>query len=128
MLGGVCGLRTFTAPALLVLRGRLGGHPARHALLAAAIGELAADKHPAIPARVEPPALAARLISAALVGRAVAGARGVPIAAAAAAGAAFAGHEARGRIGERTGASDPLLGAIEDAVAIAVAALGSRPR
>jgi hypothetical protein len=46
LLGAACGMRTFTGPAALALRGRLEGAPVRAALIAAAAGEAIADKTP----------------------------------------------------------------------------------
>ena len=60
LLGGVSGMRTFMAPAMLAVRGRLRRRRELRVLVAAA-GELAGDKIPAIPDRIEPPALAGRV-------------------------------------------------------------------
>ena len=124
LLGGVSGMRTFMAPAVLALRGRLVRNPARYALLAAAAGELAADKYPAIPDRIDPPGLAGRLTSAAVSGRTVAGAPGAALAAGIALAAAAASWRVRGELAEQV--PDPLLGAAEDALAISLAWVATR--
>ncbi len=126
LLGGASGLRTFAAPAALVLRGRLVRGPARLAVLAAAAGELAGDKHPAIPERTSPPALGGRILSAAVAGNAVAGPAGAGVAAAAATASAFAGVRVRATAGKLSRAPDVLIGAGEDALALGAAAAGSR--
>src|SRR5690348_12952192 len=61
LLGAVCGVRTFTGPAALALRGRVDGTPARVGLTLAAAGEAIGDKLPLVPSRTAPPALAARV-------------------------------------------------------------------
>jgi uncharacterized membrane protein len=127
LLGAASGLRTSAGPAALVVRGRLlRDHPARFAVLAAAAGELVGDKLPMTPPRTAPPALAGRVASGAVSGGALAGVPGAGLGAAAAVGGAFAGSRARRGLGSRTGLPDPLLGAVEDGVVIAAAALASR--
>jgi len=128
MLGGVSGLRTFTAPAVLALRGRLARNPGRYLLFVLGAGELLGDKHPAIPARSDPPALAGRLISGALAGRAVAGNTGAGVGAAGAAATTYVSERTRAALGQRTGIPDALLGLTEDGLAIVVCALATRRR
>jgi len=119
VLGGVCGMRTFTGPAALAVRGRIGWRPLRLAVLAAAAAELAGDKHPAAGNRTDPPALAGRAATAALTGRSVAGAPGAAVAAAAAVASAYATFHLRARLAEHL---PPLAaGAVEDALAITLA-------
>jgi uncharacterized membrane protein len=124
LLGGVSGMRTFMAPAVLALRGRLADNPARYALLSAAAGELAADKHPAIPDRIGPPALAGRFTSAAVSGRTVAGVPGASLAAGIALVAAAASFRVRKELTAKV--PDPALGALEDALALSLAWFATR--
>ncbi len=126
LLGAASGLRTFAAPAALVLRGRLVRNRARFVLLAAAAGELAADKSPAIPPRTDPSPLAGRAVAAAVSGNAVGGPPGAGVAAATAVAAAYAGMEARAWLVTRFELPDAVIGAAEDLVALGAAAAGSR--
>src|SRR4051812_48454960 len=112
-------MRTFMAPATLALRGRLARNPARYALLVAAAGELAADKHPAMTDRIDPPALAGRMTSAAVSGRTVAGTPGAALAGGISLGAAAASWRVRKELGAKF--PDPALGAAEDALAFSLA-------
>ena len=121
VLGGVSGMRTFMAPAMLAMRGRL---PGRHVLAAVAAGELAGDKVPGIPDRVGPPALAGRVTSAAISGRAVAGMPGAALAAGVSVVAAAASYRVRAELAHRV--PDAALGAAEDALAIALATAATR--
>jgi uncharacterized membrane protein len=114
LIGLACGLRTFAGPAVL-------GRPF---FVAAALGEMAADKTSVVPPRTSAPALAGRMLSGALCARALAGPAAVGAAAAGA--AAFAGQRARTTLAERTGLPDALLGVAEDALAVSVAALAAR--
>ncbi len=125
-LGAVSGLRTFTAPAVLALRGRFGAGRVARLLPALAVGELLGDKHPAIPPRSDPPSLVGRIISGAASGFAVAGPRGGGVGAAVAAAATYPSERLRSRLGERTGLPDPAYGLAEDAVAVAVAVWATR--
>jgi uncharacterized membrane protein len=120
-LGAVSGMRTFGGWAGLALRGRLPDRRLRAGLLAAAAGEMAADKSPWIPARHDPPALAGRVISGALAGRQVAGARGARVGAATAAASTYASERARELLGQRLGVPDPVLALAEDTLVLAVA-------
>ena len=114
-MGAVCGLRTFTGPAI-VAEGA-----GRNALILLAVGELIADKLPSMPNRTDPPGLAARFIAGAFCGMAIAGRRkrservlsGI-VAGTAALAAAYAGYQYRKRV-----KLPPLAAAlIEDAVAV----------
>src|SRR5919199_1029681 len=90
LIGAVSGVRTFTGPAALAVRGRLlSGSPARYALMAAAIGEYAGDKSPLVPPRTSPPALAGRVVSGAFSGHAVGGPVGAGVGAVAAVAGTF---------------------------------------
>lgn len=120
------GLRTFTPPAALVLRSS-SPRPARALLLAAAAGELVADKLPATPSRLEAAGLGGRLVSGAVCGQAMAGPRGAALAAGAAMAAAAAGATARTRLTRRRGRG-ALWAGLEDALAVGLAAVATRPR
>jgi uncharacterized membrane protein len=123
VLGGVSGLRTFTAPAALALRGRLAaGSRPRTALLVIAGGELVADKLPIVPSRTAPGPLFGRAVAGAVVGSAAAGPVGAGVGAAAAVSASYAGTAARAR----TSLPNVVAGLVEDAVAIGAAAWASR--
>jgi uncharacterized membrane protein len=121
ILGGVSGVRTFTAPAVLALRGRLGRGPIARAVPLLAAGELIGDKLPFIPPRSDPPSLLGRVASGTAVGGLVAGPRGAGAGAAGAAATTYASERLRAALGERLPISDPLLGLAEDALVIAVA-------
>ncbi|MGI8558606.1 MAG: hypothetical protein ACR2ND_09895 [Solirubrobacteraceae bacterium] len=75
LVGFAAGLRTFTPPALVVVRrrGPGGAHLALMAFPLLAGIEYVWDKHPAATSRLERPALAARLVSGASTGRIVGG-------------------------------------------------------
>ncbi len=120
LAGFACGLRTFSAPLALALRGRLGG---RSFLAVAAAGELVGDKLPSVPSRTAPGPLALRLAAGALCGHVLAGRAGLAAGAAGAAAGSFAGQRARGLLSERTGKPDAVFAVAEDAVAYALAAL-----
>lgn len=126
MLGAVCGMRTFLAPATLAWRGQIEGTPARLLLTAAAVGEAIGDKTPFVPARTSPLSLGGRTLSGALCGAAVAGASGVAVGVLGALAGTFGAHRARAALTELTGLPDPLLGVAEDALAVFVAALATR--
>jgi uncharacterized membrane protein len=128
LAGAACGLRTFSAPLALALRGRLDGRPARVLLGLAAAGELVGDKLPSVPSRTAPGPLALRLGAGALSGRALAGAPGLAAGVAGAAAGAFGGQRARVALTDRTGLPGGLLGAMEDAVAYAVALAATLPQ
>jgi uncharacterized membrane protein len=119
LLGLATGLRSFSAPAALVLRNRrlngLGG-----AVLLAAAAELIADKLPATQSRLAYRALTARLLNSALTGWRVAGPTGITAGAAAALASAVAGHRLRQEH------RSPLVAVTEDAIAAALATSGAR--
>ena len=136
-LGWTAGIRSMTAPALLshALRPRhhvpqpaeaLGSTLARRVLTAAALGELAADKVPGMPARTAPPVLAGRAASGALVGAAVAAARRDPVlpAVLAGMGGAVAGSYAllalRRAAVDATGLPDAAVAVVEDVLTVAL--------
>jgi uncharacterized membrane protein len=125
LIGVVCGMRTFTGPAAVALRGRIAA-PARLLLTAVAAGEAIGDKMPAVPARTSAPSLAARVLSGALSGRALAGAPGVAPGALGALAGTFGAYHARAALTRQTGLPDALFGVAEDALAVAAAALATR--
>ena len=118
-MGAVCGLRTFTGPAI-VAEGA-----GRNALMLLAAGELIADKLPFMPNRTDAPGLAARFISGAFCGVAITGRRACPrsrserilsgiVGGTAALAAAYAGYQYRKHV-----KLPPLAAALlEDAVAV----------
>lgn len=126
VLGAVSGLRTFTGPAVLALRGRFGAGAVRGLFIAAALGELVGDKLPMIPPRSDPAALLGRVLSGATVGGAVAGRAGAGAGAASAAATTYVTERLRAGVGERTGIPDPWLGLGEDVLAAGVAVLAGR--
>ena len=114
-MGAVCGLRTFTGLAIL--------KPHRTSLALLAAGELIADKLPFMPNRTDAPGLAARFITGAICGMAIADRRkrsdrilsGI-VGGAAAIAAAYAGNQYRRHV-----KLPPLAAALlEDAVAVGV--------
>lgn len=114
-MGAVCGLRTFTGPALIA------GPAHRNVLALLAAGELIADKLPFMPNRTDAPGLAARFISGAICGMAIARRRkrserilsGI-VGGTAAVAAAYAGYRYRRHV-----KLPPLVAAlVEDAVAV----------
>jgi uncharacterized membrane protein len=87
-IGAVCGLRSFTGPAIVagaanhnILKLKrtplawLASPGAGRAAAVFALGEIIADKLPFMPNRTDPPALVARFISGAICGMAIAGRR-----------------------------------------------------
>jgi len=126
VLGSLCGVRSFAPGAVLALRGRWGRGRVRAAVLVLGAGELAADKHPAVPDRTSPPALLGRLLSGAVLGLTAAGPIGAALGSVGAVGAAFVTQRARASAGKATGVPDPLLGVAEDVLVVAIAALATR--
>jgi uncharacterized membrane protein len=123
LLGGVSGMRTLMGPAVLAAHGRIQRQPTRYMLLAAALGELAGDKHPAASSRTAPPALAGRIVSGAVCGRIVAGGPGAALGAGVALAATFACHRVRAELAAKV--PDPYVGAAEDVLAISLAWLAT---
>lgn len=90
-----------------------------------AIGELVVDKLPSTPDRTEPPGLAARAVSGAISGAALAGGRSWPAAFAGAMGAVvatYAGHMLREKLTDALGHDFPVA-AVEDLIAFGGASL-----
>jgi len=121
LLGLAAGLRAFSAPAALVLRERPLNR-ARRVVLAAAAGELIADKLPSMPSRLKRRGLTGRILSSAFAGHSVAGRAGAATGAASALTSAVAGHRVRAAV------SSPLGAFVEDWLAIGLATLGASGR
>lgn len=126
-LGAVTGLRTFGAWAGLAIRGRIPDNRLRAGLLAAAAGEMAADKTPWIPPRCDPPSLAGRVISGALAGWFVGGPAGGRAGAGTAAASTYASQRARELLGKHLGLPDGVLAVAEDALVLGVAITAAGP-
>jgi uncharacterized membrane protein len=141
-LGAVAGMRSFSAPAILsmlfarnagaaqgsleqVLSSKAGGRT----LSVLALGEFVGDKLPNIPARIAPPALAARILSGALVGVALARRDKQPVlgpvllGAAAAVASSFGFYALRRFATQRLHVPNIVAGLVEDAL---VAMAGTR--
>ncbi len=151
LLGVVAGMRSMTPFALLstaarpragtatfaaVAAGPLGfvrSRPFRLLSGLAAVGELAGDKLPVVPSRLERGPLGGRLAIGALAGAAVCrDARvgvvpGALLGAAAASAGAYAGYSVRAALGRATGVPDPVWGVVEDGVAVGLGVLALRP-
>lgn len=143
--GALAGMRSLAAPALLsheLAQGRMrAGHGAAARLFSApvtsrtlgilAAGEMAADKAPWIPARIDPVPLAGRALLGALGGALIASQRGgasstaAILGAAAAVGVATAMYTLRRLARRRLPFPDTMLGLAEDGL---VLALGARLR
>jgi uncharacterized membrane protein len=91
-------------------------------VLAAAAGELVADKLPSMPSRLERRGLSGRVLSSAFAGHSVAGPAGAATGAVCALTGAVAGNRAR------TAVSSPLAAFAEDWLAISLATLGASRR
>ncbi|HEX4467139.1 MAG TPA: hypothetical protein VH025_08115 [Solirubrobacteraceae bacterium] len=116
-------MRTFTPAAVLAARGRLSERRgARIAIIVSAAGELAADKHPAAPARTQPPGFTGRVLSGAACGASVSGPAGILAGGVASAASTIFTREARRRIVEASGLPDPGVAVAEDFVALSLAA------
>lgn len=148
MLGAVAGLRSMLPWALLATAANRSGtsflqhssSPARFlrspvALIGfslAAVGEFVADQLPGTPSRLEPGALAGRLVSGALSAAVVCvNARrspfaGMAVGAASAGAGAVAGYSIRMTLGRVTGVPDHVWGAVEDIIALGLGALALR--
>jgi uncharacterized membrane protein len=145
LLGVVAGLRSQLPAAVLAVRGLeptagplklLGTGVGRWTSYLAAAAELAADKLPATPSRVEGARLVPRVVSGAIAGAALASATGVrgsrlvvPVIAAGAGAWAgsWGGYLARRAVVERTGLPDRVVAVAEDLIAGGLA-LAAVPR
>jgi uncharacterized membrane protein len=119
VLGIVAGLRTFTAPAILLLA--RGPRVAGIIVAILAIGELIADQLPTMGSRTKPGPLIGRCISGAFCGWFVAGIPGAVLGIIGALIGTFGGHALRLKAIARIGTVPAAL--LEDAVAIGVAVL-----
>ena len=146
LLGVVAGMRSQMPFALLAVAARGGGTAADGAGPAgflrsdralvgfglAAVGELVGDKLPFTPSRLDPLPLAGRVVVGGAAGAVVARQAGGPAIRGAAAGAAgsllgaFGGSRARAAAGRATGVPDPVWGAVEDVLALAIGLLAVR--
>jgi uncharacterized membrane protein len=135
LVGGVAGLRTFTAPAAVSWASHLGRLHLSGTWLAffgyawtpwiltvLAIGEFIVDQLPSTPSRTEPPGFVGRIVTGALSGAAVGTAGGTIIGGLVAgiAGAVIgtlAGHAFRARLAAAFGRDRPAA-FIEDAIAL----------
>jgi uncharacterized membrane protein len=121
LLGFLAGLRTFTAPAVLLLMRR--STPLAYALGVLALAEYAGDLYPKTPARTAPVGLIARACSGAFCGWTVmslsgsSGVAGAPAGAVAAVIGAYAGLAARSRAIGLIGRVP--AGLLEDVIALA---------
>jgi uncharacterized membrane protein len=142
LLGIVAGMRSMMAPAVLALTlsrrpeyvpNTAPAHwfalvPIAVILVISALGELVADKLPRTPNRTALGPFVVRLASGAITGAALVQIGGVNAWAGAACGAVgaivgtFGMFHARRFAGRVTGIRDPYIGAVEDVVAIAIAA------
>jgi uncharacterized membrane protein len=138
-LGAISGLRSTSGPALLSRAASRGGislqdTPFRFLasrklstlLQLALLGELTADKLPVVPPRTALNSLIGRAVSGALVGTALFASEkralpaGALIGGLSAVGAALAGENLRAAVVEKTGAPDPIIAAVEDAITLTV--------
>ncbi len=135
LLGAASGLRSQLGVATVVARSdsslpRVLRRPwTRRLLVAAAVGELVADKLPGTPSRLAPAGIAGRLALGAVAAALFARTRRAPWLPAAAIGAASAavaaklGHDARAQLAHH--APDPAVAVVEDALALGLAAAGA---
>jgi uncharacterized membrane protein len=140
VIGAASGLRSFTGVAAVALAARYGRLPLLHtrlewlraalpagAALVLALGELVADKLPAVPRRTLPAPLVFRFATGALCGAALATAAAQPwllpgmLGGGSAVAAAYAGFGARRAVTSR-GTKDLPVALVEDAIAILLAA------
>jgi uncharacterized membrane protein len=139
-IGVVCGLRSFTGPAVVAWAAHLGWlqlHGTPLAFLASlpavivftllALGELIADKLPQTPSRTAPLGLGARFVLGGLCGAAIALAGSQLLAIGAILGAvggilgAFAGYQVRTRLVKALHVPDFVVAVAEDLFAIGAA-------
>ena len=139
-IGFVAGLRSMLAPAVVAwaahvgwldlhttLLGSIGSWGAAIVLSLLAIGELIADKMPGVPKRTGAFPLLARMVTGGLGGACVSVSAGHSLGIGAILGAigavigAFAGYEARKRLGRRLDVSDGFVAVAEDLIAINLA-------
>ncbi|HET9120047.1 MAG TPA: hypothetical protein VFN72_05905 [Solirubrobacterales bacterium] len=135
MLGAASGLRSQMGVAAIAVRSDPSLPPivrqpwTRRVLVAAAVGELIADKLPNTPSRLEPQGIVGRLVLGGLAAGLFAQTRRAPWLPAAGMGAASAivaakiGHDLRAQLAKQV--PDPAVAVIEDAVALSLAAEGA---
>lgn len=127
-IGAAAGLRSMSAPAATL--GGADSHWTGPARLAAA-GELIVDKLPAAPPRLMPAALAVRVLSGALCGRALAKRAegslllGTVAGAVGAIAASYGGYYARRYVTTRRHVPDFPIALIEDALAVGLGRLAN---
>jgi uncharacterized membrane protein len=138
LIGGVAGLRSMTAPAIVAWgahRGWLNLHDTPLSFMGStaavviftllAVVELVGDQLPSAPSRLKPPGLMARIILGGLSGAGVAAAGtqsiglGVVLGVGGGIAGAFAGYEVRARLVKALKVPDLVIALAEDAVAIA---------
>jgi uncharacterized membrane protein len=119
-------MRTFASPAMLAVRGRVGGRPRTVILLAAAV-ELITDKTPVARDRIDAPSMGARVTAGAYCGYSIAGPAGVAAGVAGSVVGSYASFHARKLICRRTGLADPVVAIGEDILALTAAAVATRP-
>jgi uncharacterized membrane protein len=141
LIGVVAGLRSLTAPAVVSWGARLGwlhlentwlaflGAPITPYILSVlAIGELISDKLPKTPSRKAPVGFAARIVTGALCGAALAAPSqalvgGLLAGVIGAVAGTLGGYEARSRLVRAIGGKDFPIALIEDAIAVGGALL-----
>lgn len=137
--GVIAGMRSMSAPALISnyfarrFTYRLSRSPLRFiksplvskGLTVLAASEMLGDKLPAMPDRISPGIVASRALSGALVGAVIHKTngdklvRGLVLGGLAAVAATYATYYLRKELGKETHIADPVLGLVEDALAIA---------
>jgi uncharacterized membrane protein len=135
LLGAASGLRSQMGMAVIAVRSdpslpRILRQPwTKRVLVAAAAGELIADKLPNTPSRLEPTGIVGRLVLGALAASLYAQTRRAPWPPAAAIGAASAiaaakiGHDLRAQLATRV--PDTAVAVVEDTVALGLATEGA---
>ena len=137
LIGGIAGLRSMVAPAVVSWAARLGwlhlentplaflGFAATPYIISVlAIGEVINDKLPKTPSRKEPGPFVARVVTGALSGAAIGAAAGSLIGglvagAIGAVAGTLGGYEFRSRLVKAIGGNDLPIALLEDAIAIA---------
>jgi uncharacterized membrane protein len=133
LLGASSGVRTFSGPLVLGLRGAdglsgpLGARGARALLGVAAVGEMVADKLPGVPDRIRSGALLGRTVAGAVCGGMLAHGLGAPavrgalLGGAGAVAGAHLGFAARRALTQRVGLPDWPVALGEDLLCLALA-------
>jgi uncharacterized membrane protein len=126
LAGLASSMRSAAAPAGLAVHGHITGRP-RIAVLAAAAGELAADKSPSAPPRTGRAAILGRVAAGTYAGREIAGLPGAAAGAVSAAVGSYATWRIRGLVVATTGLPDPVIAVGEDVLALSLAMIAARP-